>query len=161
SMYTTFPGDKIPIYRDIRLNNIVSTTPGYVTYLGVDDGHRVQVLLNNVSVPALQATTEHAEVSSGAGLRPVRCSFPSFPAALTAPVAPQTILPEDPTFYVAASGTGDYWSIQKAIDMAPEGATISIAPGIYRERLNISKPNIHLRSPYTDAKRTVIVFDAS
>jgi pectin methylesterase-like acyl-CoA thioesterase len=63
---------------------------------------------------------------------------------------------------VAASGTGDYYSIQRAIDVASEeGATISIAPGTYRERLKITKPNIRLRSPYPEAKRTVIVFDAS
>lgn len=46
--------------------------------------------------------------------------------------------------------------------MAPaEGAVISIAPGTYREVLKIDKPNIHLRSPYSDPSRTVIVFDNS
>ena len=38
---------------------------------------------------------------------------------------------------------------------------ISIAPGTYRERLKITKPNIHLRSAYDDARKTVIVFDDS
>ena len=53
-----------------------------------------------------------------------------------------------------ASGTGDYYSIQRAIDVAPaEGAVISIAPGTYREVLTIAKPNIHLRSPYADAEQ--------
>ncbi len=70
--------------------------------------------------------------------------------------------PEDPTLYVAADGTGDYWSIQRAIDVAPAtGAVISVAPGTYRERLRITKPGIHIRSPYEDASRTVVVFDAS
>jgi len=32
---------------------------------------------------------------------------------------------------------------------------------VYRETLKIAKPNIHLRSPYADAKKTVIVFDKS
>ena len=73
-----------------------------------------------------------------------------------------TVPPEDPTLYVAADGTGDYYSIQRAIDVAPEtGATISVAPGIYRERLTITKPGIRIRSPYPDASRTVVVFDAS
>ncbi len=43
----------------------------------------------------------------------------------------------------------------------PEGAVISIAPGVYREVLKIDKPNIHLRSPYSDPSKTVIVFDNS
>jgi pectin methylesterase-like acyl-CoA thioesterase len=72
------------------------------------------------------------------------------------------VLPDDPTLYVAASGTGDYWSIQRAIDVAPpEGAVISVAPGTYREVLTITKPNITIRSAYTDASKTVIVFDKS
>ncbi len=36
-----------------------------------------------------------------------------------------------------------------------------MAPGIYRERLTITKPGIRIRSPYPDASRTVVVFDAS
>jgi pectin methylesterase-like acyl-CoA thioesterase len=56
----------------------------------------------------------------------------------------------------------DYNSIQRAIDAAPEtGAVISIAPGTYREVLTIAKPHIHLRSPSTDATKTIIVFDKS
>ena len=73
-----------------------------------------------------------------------------------------TVPPEDPTLYVAADGTGDYWSIQRAIDVAPAtGAVISVAPGTYRERLRITKPGMRIRSPYDDASRTVVVFDAS
>lgn len=41
---------------------------------------------------------------------------------------------------VAADGSAAYASIQKAIDAAPEGAVIRIAPGIYEERLQIKKP---------------------
>ena len=33
---------------------------------------------------------------------------------------------------------------------------ISVAPGTYRERLVVTKPNIRIRSPYADARRTVI-----
>lgn len=36
-------------------------------------------------------------------------------------------------------------SIQAAIDKAPEGAIIRVAPGVYKERLNIKKDNISLR----------------
>src|ERR1019366_6858168 len=58
---------------------------------------------------------------------------------------------------VSGSGTGDYYSIQRAIDVAPaEGAVISVTPGTYHEVLTINKPNITIRSSYQDAGRTVI-----
>lgn len=166
SMYTTFPGDKLPVYRDILLQDVHSLTPGWVTYLGVDAQHPLGVRLKNVTldgVTAAQTRTQNANVEVEAGGAPVDCSrrFPAFPPT-AAPAAAVSVPPEDPTLYVAASGTGDYYSVQRAIDVAPEtGAVISIAPGVYRERLKITKPNIKLRSPYEDAKKTVIVFDDS
>ncbi len=64
--------------------------------------------------------------------------------------------------HVAADGTGDYASVQRAIDAAPDtGAVISIAPGTYREVLTIDKPHMHLRGTNEDAGKTVIVFDKS
>jgi len=64
---------------------------------------------------------------------------------------------------VAADGTGDFYSIQRAIDVAPVtgGALILVAPGIYREILTIDKPKIQLRSANPDASKTVVVFDRS
>jgi pectin methylesterase-like acyl-CoA thioesterase len=85
---------------------------------------------------------------------------PLCPSALHAQDA-RAVPPDDKTFYVAASGTVDYDSIQRALDAAPAGATVSIAPGTYRERLKITKANIHLRSANPDPRKTVIVFDAS
>ena len=73
------------------------------------------------------------------------------------------IPPEDKTFYVAADGTGDYYSIQRALDMAPKtgGAVLSVSPGVYREVLTVDKPNITIRSVNSDASKTVIVNDRS
>jgi polygalacturonase len=166
SMYTTNPGTKVPVYRNIRLKNIHAVTPGWMTLLGTDPEHKLGVLFDNVVLDGL--TPEHTKVEN-ADLREQKgtsydCSdkFARFPALPTAPEAANTVLPEDPTLFVAASGTGDYWSIQRAIDMAPpEGAVISVAPGTYREVLTITKPNITIRSPYTDATKTVIVFNKS
>ena len=186
-MYTTFPGTRLPVYRDILLKDVHSVTPGWFTFLGLDAEHKLGVTLDNVTVDGLrpeEVRAENAEIrigprrgnlapqgngvavlNSGAGegaALSCQSRFAPFPEIPTAPAASVTVPPEDPTFYVAASGTGDYYSIQRAIDVAPAaGALISVAPGVYREVLTINKPNIHLRSPYSDAKKTVIVFDKS
>src|ERR1017187_3167823 len=170
SMYTTFPGTRLPIYRDILLKDVHSVTAGWVTLLGLDAEHKMGVTLDNVTVDGVRPNeirAENAEIhgvvaaDSPAGLS-CQGRFVPFPAIPSAPEAAVAVMPEDKTFYVAASGTGDYYSIQRAIDVAPgEGGVISIAPGVYREVLKILKPNIRLRSPYSDAKKTVIVFDKS
>ncbi|HWB83643.1 MAG TPA: pectinesterase family protein [Bryobacteraceae bacterium] len=186
-LYTTFSGNKLPIYRDIVLKNVHSVTSGWFTVLGLDAGHKLDVTFDNVSVDGL--TPDHVQaanadihvgpirgnfVPSGPGVSitdtgasaadPLSCSarFVPFPAIPTAPEAAVIAPPEDKTLYVAADGTGDFYSIQRAIDVAPaDGAVISIAPGTYREVLDVDKPNIHLRSARTDASETVIVFDKS
>jgi polygalacturonase len=187
SLYTTFPGKELPVYRDITLKDVHSLTPGYSTVLGMDTEHKVGVTFDNVTVDGLQQEdiqAQHAEVTVGprrgnflpggddvsvkntgaAGAAPLSCEnrFVDLPQVPTAPAAAVTAPPEDQTLYVAADGTGDYYSIQRAIDVAPEdGAVISVAPGVYRESLTIKKANLHLRGPYTDATKTVIVFDKS
>jgi pectin methylesterase-like acyl-CoA thioesterase len=63
---------------------------------------------------------------------------------------------------VAADGTGDYYSIQRALDAAPNtGALVLVAPGTYREVLTVDKPNIRMRSADRDASKTVVVNDRS
>jgi pectin methylesterase-like acyl-CoA thioesterase len=64
--------------------------------------------------------------------------------------------------HVSPDGNGDYSSVQKAVDAAPSReAMIVIAPGIYRETVSITKPNIHLRGSNQDASEAEIVFDRS
>lgn len=167
SMYTTFAGNLIPVYRNILLKDVHSVTPGYTMVLGVDAEHQIQARFDNVTIDGQapkQITKEHANIETGAAGTPVACGgrFVAFPQLPTAPAAKVTIPEDDGVLYVAADGTGDYYSIQRAIDVAPDtGAVISIAPGTYREVLTIDKPHIHLRSPYEDASKTVIVFDKS
>jgi polygalacturonase len=185
--YSNFTGDKIPIYRDIVLRDVRSVTPGGLAFLGFDDKNRIGVTLDNVSVvaPTRDLRAAHAEITIGprsgnlvpAGLDvsssdrgakagvPIDCAarFVPFVLATTAPAAAVTAPPEDRTLYVAASGNGDYYSVQRALDVAPAtgGAVISVAPGSYRELLTIDKPNIVLRSANLDAGKTVIVYDNS
>ncbi|SFG53820.1 pectinesterase family protein [Oribacterium sp. WCC10] len=51
---------------------------------------------------------------------------------------------------VSKSGTGDFTSIQEAIDHALPGDTISIAPGIYKEVVTVKTPHLTIIGSNTD-----------
>ena len=188
-LYTTFGGDQLPVYRDIVLENVHILTPGSFTFLGLDAGHKLELKLDNVfaddqthstwlvrdakiAIGARRGNLEPAgdDVSveqtpdSKAGT-PLACEarFVPFPALPTAPEMAGAVPPEDKTLYVAADGTGDFYSIQRALDAAPKdgGALVLVAPGVYREVLTIDKPNIRLRSANPDASKTIVVNDRS
>lgn len=183
--YTTFKGTRLPIYRDIHLDNVHVTTPGAFTFLGLDAEHKLGITLNNVwaddqkeslfyvkdadialgpqkgnLAPAGEnaAPVVAADASQG---EPLNCSarFVPMERIPTAPELKGKVPEEDPTLYVAADGTGDFYSIQRALDVAKPGDTISVAPGEYREVLTVTKPHITLRSHKTDPALTVIVND--
>jgi polygalacturonase len=185
-LYTTFGGDQLPVYRDITLDNVHVVTPGSYTFLGLDAEHKLGLTLDNVFADDPEHSTwlvKDAELTIGskrgnlepkgedvtlkqaadstAGT-PLACDarFVPFPALSTAPEIAGTVPPEDETLYIAADGTGDFYSIQRAIDTAPaNGALLLVAPGTYREVLTIDKKNIQLRSANKDASKTVVVFN--
>ena len=187
--YTTFTGDRLPIYNDITLENVHILTPGAYTFYGLDADHKLEIKLDNVFAddqkdslfydkdatitigpqlgnlePKGDDVTDHQAPGSAPG-QPLACDarFVPFPEDKTAPEMAGKIPPEDKTFYVAADGTGDYYSIQRALDMAPKtgGAVLSVSPGVYREVITVDKPNITIRSANPDASKTVIVNDRS
>jgi pectin methylesterase-like acyl-CoA thioesterase len=187
-LYTTFSGDLIPVYRDITLENVHILTPGSYTFLGADAQHKLGFKLDNVFADDqahspmlakdaeivigskrgnLEPTGDDTIVQQTPGFTPgtpLACAlhFVPFPALVTAPEMAGTVLPEDKTLYVAADGTGDFYSIQRALDAAPKnGALVLVAPGIYREVLTVDKPNIRLRSANIDASKTVVINDRS
>jgi polygalacturonase len=195
--YTTFPGDLLPIYRDITLKDVHVVTTGWVTLQGFDAQRKLAVTLDNVFTdnvfaegpPASAIHASNSAITLGPRLgnlistgdlakenvtvtqlpgstagKPVACDarFEDYPANPTAPRSATPAPPVDNTLYVAADGTGDFYSIQQALDVAPaNGATLLIAPGTYRETISVTKPNIELRGSNADASRTIIVFDKS
>lgn len=187
-LYTTFSGDRLPIYRDITLENVHVLTPGSFTFLGLDASHKLEIKLDNVFADDQQhslfydndaditigqrsgnlepkgddVTIEQTPGSAAGESLDCDARFVSFPATPTAPEMAGKIPPEDHTLYVAADGTGDYYSIQRALDVAPAtGAVVSVSPGVYREVLTVDKPNITIRSANPDASKTVVVNDRS
>jgi polygalacturonase len=187
-LYTTFSGDQLPVYRDIALENIHILTSGSYTFLGLDSEHKLGLTLDNVFADDQQHSTwlakdadftianrrgnleprgEDVKVQSADGSssgQPFNCEahFVPFPNLPNAPEMAAIVPPEDETLYVAADGTGDFYSIQRALDAAPKtGGLVLVAPGTYREVLTIDKPNIRLRSANIDASKTVVVNDRS
>ena len=75
------------------------------------------------AILSLKATTSPiTQAPASTPGQPLACDarFVPFPEDKTAPEMAGKIPPEDKTFYVAADGTGDYYSIQRALDMAPK-----------------------------------------
>jgi polygalacturonase len=178
--------------KDVRIVTQEPVTQGLVTLDGFDATHKLGVMLDNVFADGLSTSTVHASnaeinvgprlgnlisaeehgwedvtvtrVSGSTSGTPVSCEgrFQDYPANPTAPRSATVAPPIDKTLYVAADGSGDFYSIQKALDAAPaDGAMLLIAPGTYREIISVTKPNIQLRGSNADASRTVIVFDKS
>ncbi|MGD0735007.1 MAG: pectinesterase family protein [Terracidiphilus sp.] len=187
-LYTTFGGDQLPIYRDIKLQDVHILTAGSYTFLGLDAQHKLGLTFDNVFAddqahsttlakdaditigvkrgnlePAGDNVTVQQTAGSSPGT-PLACDarFVPFPDLPKAPEMAGTVPPEDNTLYVAADGTGDFYSIQRALDAAPKtGALLLVAPGVYREVLTVDKPNIQIRSADSDASKTVVVNDRS
>ncbi|MDI3567367.1 pectinesterase family protein [Bradyrhizobium sp. Arg816] len=60
---------------------------------------------------------------------------------------------------VSHAENADYHSVQQAIDALPaEGGDVLIKPGIYREKVKISKSGVHLSGTGSNPEDTVIVY---
>ena len=187
-IYAALDGNKLPVYRDIKLRNVhalaaAGVSPN-VVLAGVDAGHRLEASLDNVVIDGVKAASlsaRHATLTikrgnlepggedvrttgSDGGGTALACAgaFPNFPQESAAPQSAEIIPAADTTFYVAADGTGDFTSVQAAVDKVPAaGGVIVLAPGVYRERVLVRQAHVTLRSANPDASRTVLVSDSS
>jgi polygalacturonase len=187
-LYTTHAGDLLPVYRGIVLRDVYVAGGGRITLDGLDADHRLGLSLDNVfgdGVAVSDVRAAFADVAMGPRLgnlapagddvhltqaagsqpgTPLDCSarVVPFPADNKLPPSGEIIPAIDKTLYVAADGTGDFFSVQQAVDAAPsDGATIRIAHGTYRESISIGKPNMRLVGSGQDSSQTLIVFDKS
>lgn len=89
----------------------------------------------------------------------MRLALGILPLVLLAGTAPSV------TLTVSADGSGQFRTVQAAIDTAPEDSasrvTILISPGVYKERITIprTKPRLTLRGTDADASKTVLTYD--
>ncbi len=180
--YTNLPGTALPEYRDITLENVRVLGGGSDTLLGLNTQHKLGLTLRNVfldNTAGTRVTARDAELTVAGGnmapegedvvvhrsagtAGPLDCEarFVPFPGL---PTEKATGAPaQDRTLYVAADGSGDFSSVQNAVDAAPaSGALVLLAPGTYREAVTIAKPHVELRGTGKDARAAVIVMDRS
>lgn len=186
--YSGKEGSLLPEIRGVKLIGVHSLTSGAMTLEGLDAEHPLALTLDGVFFDQLQANDVQAAfaqivlgpqlgnlVPAGNGVsvtrapdshtgKPLDCSgrFVPFPTSGGGPASTEKVPPIDRTIYVATDGTGDFHSVQQAVDAAPiDGARIRIAPGTYRESVLIGKPNVRLVGGGDDPSRTLIVFDKS
>lgn len=181
--YSTERGTLVPNFDDITLKNVHVLTPGKITILGADDYHRSRVRFDGVQVDGYAPKllrAGHARVAVGPGglsftplgedvqvdgktgqANSVACEgrFVPFPAE-TQPTGTSAIRKSDVT--VAPDGSGDFRSVQQALDQLPEnGGTIHLKPATYREVVEVTIPHVRLVGDPANPSSVVIVFDRS
>ena len=62
---------------------------------------------------------------------------------------------------VAADGSGDFVTVQAALDGAGESAVVEIKPGTYREKLRVERNHVTLRGVGKGPAEVVLTFDDS
>jgi polygalacturonase len=190
--YSKAPGTLAPVYQDIRLRNVRSSGGGKVTLLGLDGQHLLKVQFDGVSVDGLKQGDiragnarlifgpgavnlsprgDNVEVTQGApgekGEAP-QCNsrfvpFPIESIVVRLQQAAGTLLPAPPAIVtVAADGSGDYRSIQQAMDaLGSNGGTVRIKPGIYREVVRVDRSHVRMEGLGDDPAKVVVVYGNS
>jgi polygalacturonase len=181
-----------PRFENILFQNVRATGRGKISIAGLNDANSLDLSLDGVVLSGVAPSNihfAHARVTLGpgtvnfiipsendvrvlhvAGDRAVSsCSgrFAEFPAtgsdaSADPPSDVQSAPPVARPIIVAADGSGDYKSVQQAVDAVPQtGGTIRIRPGIYREIVTISKNHMRMIGDVRHPSRVVLVNDRS
>jgi polygalacturonase len=189
--YSRIHGNLAPVYQDIKVRNTHITGGGRITLLGLDPDHPLRLQLDGVALDqSSDVHAAHARLVLGPGavnLTPAgedvtsmatsvgekgeapSCNgrFVPFPERTLVPLqsdAAAQVTASSPfrSMTVAADGSGDYKSVQEAIDaLSAEGGTIRIKPGTYREVVRIGKPHVRMEGLGGDPAKVVIVYGNS
>jgi pectin methylesterase-like acyl-CoA thioesterase len=63
---------------------------------------------------------------------------------------------------VAADGSSEYKTVQMGVDaLGPDGGTVRIKPGVYREVVHVAKPHVRMQGLGGNAAQVVIVYSNS
>ncbi len=184
-METTYEGQTqgtlIPEFKDVVLQDVRVADGGRVKLEGADAAHPLQMTFDGLQITGIAPTDVHAQharltygpgpvnlVAQGDDVQVTRidgsrklqtCSFPVFPSAGANGVSTFGWITN---FVVAADGSGDFTSVQAAVDaLFDGGGTVTIKPGTYRELVKVTKPNVHFEGDAHDPARVVIVYDNS
>ena len=180
--YSKERGTMVPNFDDITLRNVHVLTPGKITILGTDDYHRSRVRFDGVTIDGYEPKllrAAHARVSVGPGglnftpagedvevkgktgsSQPVACEARFVPFPETQVGSKVAVRKSEVT--VAADGSGDFRSVQEAIEQLPEtGGTVRVKPGTYREVVVVKTPHVRLIGDSADPASVVIVYDKS
>ncbi|MCX2563677.1 pectinesterase family protein [Acetobacter thailandicus] len=142
-------GSAIPVYRDITLRHVTSDGGQLVAH-GFDKEHALDITLDGVHFPEKnQWDISNTQLHTGPlqeGAPDCSAQFVPFPEN-----SPKTV-------YTVGSGKS-FTSIQSALSAAPDGSTIAIYPGTYREVVHVTRPDMHLIGMGRTREETVIEGD--
>ncbi len=181
--YNKERGTLVPNFDDITLKDVHVLTPGKISILGTDDYHRSRVHFDGVEVDGYEPKllrAAHARVLVGPGglsftptgddvqvegktgsAKSASCEgrFVPFPSDVQ---AENKVATRKSDVTVAADGSGDFRSVQEAIDQLPEtGGTVRVKPGTYREVVEVKTPHVRLVGDPQNPASTVVVYDKS
>ncbi|HKD86855.1 MAG TPA: pectinesterase family protein, partial [Terriglobales bacterium] len=187
-METTYEGQTagtlIPRFEEVALHNVRVLGGGKIAIAGFDLQHPVHATFDGVVLSGVrpdQVQVANAKLATGPGQvnfamsgpgveivklagdhKVLSCDGRFVPFPGSAPAAEKNASTAARSqVVVATDGSGTFRSLQAAVDALPEsGGIITIRPGVYRETVRITKPNVRFEGP-ADPSQVVIVFDKS
>ncbi|MGW1062221.1 pectinesterase family protein [Micromonospora rubida] len=147
----------------LRIEVAGSTVRGYVDGALVASGTGTLSATGRIGLQTRYATARYDDVTVTSG-----GTTPTTPPATVSPTAPPTPTSTPPagqSSVVARDGSGDFTSVQAAVNAVPSGNssrhTITIRPGTYRELVTIpaDRPYVSLVGSTGNAGDVVITYD--